>query len=189
MDDDIDTEKKYRMISKTGVILCPHDLRTRPFTKNGNFKDFCFKFIRDGADSYRIKGIRNENEEDQKILNVVNAFSTYGDKSVRLERDDGIWGRHRRFRAVRNDEGYYQFLNEESRTLLGIDTKSGKIKAFYCSSGDSQEDNHLFKIERVEVLPLISSPYLSEKKKNLCTIISNLCNSWGWWFIRKITRN
>lgn len=207
-EDDIDTAKTYRIISKTNAILSPYDLRTRLFTEGGNFGDFCFKFIRGGAESYRIKGIIRD-EKEPSFLNVTHAFWPWGDKSVERAYDDGTWIRHRTFFAKKltiDDENYYQFINEESSTLLGIDTNTGRIKAFKSYSrtpGDSQEDqedNKLFRIEFAagnivpiepdpEPLPII--PYVIEVIEETTEgVLEGVKNNlpFGGWIERKLRR-
>ena len=161
---EFDAKDRYMLISKRGAAVWPADLDTFLAPKENRSMLQClisyvrtpppflsaeygFSFVKEGAKSHRIINSKN------RVLNVEHAFGPHGDKSVTLKPNDGTWRRHRRFCVSQTAEGYYQFFNEESRTLLGVCTETGHLKAFSRSSGNDLANDTLFKL-----IPVLRNP-------------------------------
>ena len=191
----IDTEKEYHIISKNKQIVSPYDLRTIPFTGDIDLRNFRFKFIQEGAESYKIQAIG----KTIKLLNIPFAHqSARTNKKVTLAPNNDMFPEHRTFIRESQGDGYYRFLN--NHRVLGI--HNSEIFAFGGHAYNQKENyNYLFKtIEYAEIKeekeapsPLlyigvdVNSPYLTKQKKNICDCISNFGKSWGGWFLKKIT--
>ncbi|HVZ58539.1 MAG TPA: hypothetical protein VG935_02200 [Patescibacteria group bacterium] len=202
----IDTEKEYHIISKNKQIVSPYDLRAIPLTDDINLRDFRFKFIVEGAKSYRIQAIGKK----IKLLNIPLARQfVQPNKLVTLEPNDETFKKHRTFIRESQGDGYYRFLNKQGNSYRVLGIHDSMIFAFGERAYDQAyyDDNYLFKtIEYADkgkkeekkqdssfltMTTSFSSPYLpqqnsTQQKKNICDCISNFGKSWGGWFLKKI---
>ncbi len=134
----INTARPYR-VSCQGQFLNSRLLEIHeniPEQRN----DLLFKFIPDRENSYRIGDVNGN------VLNVENAFWPWAWTEVyylRMTGNDGTWLGHRRFQSSQREDGYFQFINTESNSILGV--SGTRLIMFRRNNNDTDyETNKLF---------------------------------------------
>lgn len=176
---------KYRIISKDGYVLSIGSEYAEALSEDSVEEGrggFCTLVAAGGERVYLIT-----NADRSKVLNVLHAFGTNFlrffwwlgarpvDGEVTVESNDGTWKNHKRFLAMKEGQ-YVQFFNEESRSVLGVDTEEKeqkrKIKTFI---NNEKNDNTLFRLVKApEELENQDDELPEKKKQGLDGLVDNI---------------